>query len=126
MSERLDLKRVVMKLNGPVEPIGETNADERRLENLEALIELTKDLIDELVDVTQYTRRHEASMKEIGTTATKGLREILLTLQDCEQVTEFRLGKAPSKAAETREEFVEPTKKSRNQRSLDGEIPPLW
>lgn len=47
----MDIYDVVMKLIGPVEPIGETRTDEKRLENLKQLTSLTTRLVLLIDDV---------------------------------------------------------------------------
>ena len=60
---------VVRKLIGKVEPVGETNEDERRLKNLKEMITLMDALMFDLNDVSAYRNRVEYSMKEAGKTA---------------------------------------------------------
>lgn len=123
MSERIDLKRVVMKLNGPVEPAGETNADAHRLENLQALIELTDELVDELRDVARHIERYEHSMKLAGTTAANALYELALKIADCNAVHTYERIRRASQQTPKKPDAGDG--KSLNHRSLDGEIPSL-
>lgn len=58
---------VVMKLVGPVRPVGEHGTDMQRLENLRALTELVDNLVTEIDDIaTDHADSHEASRKECG------------------------------------------------------------
>lgn len=47
----MELYDVVTKLIGPVRPVGETHEDERRLENLKALTELTDQLLTDIDEI---------------------------------------------------------------------------
>lgn len=58
---------IVNRLIGKIEPIGETNVDNIRLENIKNMIELMKDLHIQIDNIAYYNKdRHEHSMKEIG------------------------------------------------------------
>lgn len=60
----MELNDVVMKLIGPVNPVGETRTDEERFENLKRLIALVDELTDEIEGVATSNRRsHEYSRK---------------------------------------------------------------
>lgn len=72
----MELIDVVRKLIGPVEPVGETRADDERYENLKALTALVDNLICEVRYVTENKSRHEFSMKRAGEHASKFLRSI--------------------------------------------------
>lgn len=62
----MELHEIVMKLVGPVRPIGEHNADKERLENMKKLTELTDRLLFEIDAASPSADRAEASMKAIG------------------------------------------------------------
>ncbi len=56
---------IVQRLIGKIRPIGETNEDEKRFENLKAMCELTEILISEIDEVGyDFKNRVEYSMKE--------------------------------------------------------------
>ena len=63
----MEIKDVVLKLIGPVNPIGESNTDDRRFENLKALCELTDHLVS-IIDEVSYRNkdRAEYSMSRAG------------------------------------------------------------
>ena len=63
---KINLYSVVTKLVGPIDPVGETNADSVRLDNIKRLTELVGKLIDDLKFVERNADRHEASRKAIG------------------------------------------------------------
>jgi hypothetical protein len=63
----MELKDIVMKLVGPVSPIGETNEDNQRYENLKVLCDLTDDLIAAIDKVAYQNKdRAEYSMMRAG------------------------------------------------------------
>jgi hypothetical protein len=58
---------VVVKLVGPIDPVGETNADGRRFENLVAMCELADALLTDIDSVATYNKdRVEHSMRKAG------------------------------------------------------------
>ena len=73
------LHDIVMKLIGPVDPIGETNADQNRLANLKALCELVDRLVYTIDAVVPNKTRPEASMKQAGEYADKFLIDLGIT-----------------------------------------------
>ena len=74
----MELHEIVMKLVGPVMPVGETREDERRLENMKALTELVDRLLFEVDAVSQNADRVEASMKAVGVHA----RDFMTAVKD--------------------------------------------
>lgn len=71
----MELLEIVNKLIGKIEPIGESNTDADRLSNLGDQIQLTDDLIYQIVQVSENKTRHEHSMKKAGESAHKWLEE---------------------------------------------------
>lgn len=63
----MEIKDVVLRLIGPVDPVGETNADNARFENLKALCELTEELVC-IIDEVSYKNKdsYEYSVKRAG------------------------------------------------------------
>ena len=57
---------IVMKLIGPVRPVGETHTDNKRAENLANLIDLIDKLLNDIHDIERYKRDHRASIKNAG------------------------------------------------------------
>jgi hypothetical protein len=62
---KMEMVDIVLKLIGPVKPIGETNTDEARFLNLENLCVLVENLICEIDSVAcgnensfEYSRKH--------------------------------------------------------------------
>ena len=74
--EKMSVYEVVKKLTGPISPVGETNEDERRLKNLTQLLDLTRSLLSDISDVSEYKDRVEYSMKIIGKEAHSFLKLI--------------------------------------------------
>ena len=64
---------VVMKLIGPVNAVGDHNADQDRLASLKKLTELVDGLLLEIRYAARTADHHAASMNEIGTCAKKYL-----------------------------------------------------
>lgn len=63
----MELLDIVLKLTGPIDPIGETHADNARFENLKQLLQLMKELHAK-VDAIANTNcdRGEFSMRRAG------------------------------------------------------------
>jgi hypothetical protein len=72
----MEIYDVVMKLVGPVDPVGETNEDARRLENLKELTGLADNLLYRISQVAPAARREEASMKALGMHAKNFLLQV--------------------------------------------------
>ncbi len=72
----MDLYEVVKKLIGEVNPIGETNEDEKRYENLKVMTGLVDKLLTDINDVVSYKDRQEWSLKKAGTFANLFLDKI--------------------------------------------------
>ena len=67
---------VVKELVGEIEPVGETNADNRYFENLETLTGLVEALLTDIYAVVRYEERTEYSMNRAGKFAHNFLVEI--------------------------------------------------
>ena len=70
-----EISDIVMKLIGEVEPVGETNADNRRYDNLLLLLNTVDILLDEIQFVMPYSEYVEYSMKRAGKEAVKWGKE---------------------------------------------------
>jgi len=74
---QMELHEIVLKLVGPVTPIGETTADDRRYENLKVLADLTSKLIIEISQISyRYKNSHEFSVKRAADYSAEFLTEI--------------------------------------------------
>lgn len=63
----MDLFRIVMKLIGPVNPVGDTNTDSDRLENLKELLELTDNLLTVIDRLAMQNKdSKECSVRKVG------------------------------------------------------------
>ena len=72
----MDLHEIVKKLVGKINPVGETNADNERFENLKVLCALVDNLIMDIDDMSfQNKDAHEFSVKRASEYAEKFLRE---------------------------------------------------
>ena len=71
-----DIQEVVMRLIGPIRPVGETNADNERLANIKVLTNLVDRLLFEIISVAHNADRQEASMKKIGAHARDFLKDV--------------------------------------------------
>ena len=71
-----DCYEVVKKLIGSVEPVGATNTDKVRFENLSKHIDLTDALLDDLFKVANNFNRPEYSMSRAGKEAQKYLKTL--------------------------------------------------
>ena len=69
-------KEIVNRLIGPIQPVGDSNVDRKRLENLKAQIDLVHDLLEEIIEVRKNKSRHESSMKHMGKTADEFIKVI--------------------------------------------------
>lgn len=76
MTRRMELHEVVMKLTGPIYPVGETNADDRRFDNLKEMTGLVDHLLYEILNVAAQANRPEASIARAGRFADGYLKEI--------------------------------------------------
>lgn len=58
--------QIVMKLIGPITPVGETHTDNERFENLKDLCELVSELNLKIKEVAEERTRQEYSIKRAG------------------------------------------------------------
>lgn len=68
-------KDIVLKLIGPISPVGESGADEERLENLKKLCDLVDGLMFEIDHVASHKDRYEYSVKKAGEYADNFLKK---------------------------------------------------
>lgn len=63
----MDMHEVVMKLIGPIDPVGESHADERSFENLKALTDLVDRLVGDIDRIASYCKSSgQFSVKRSG------------------------------------------------------------
>jgi hypothetical protein len=68
---------VVDKLVGPVEPVGCSQSDSERMENLETLINLSDHILIRINDCSKSKGSYESSVKQIGLKAEKHLSDLI-------------------------------------------------
>ncbi len=63
----MELKDIVMKLNGRVEPTGCDSMDQERMKNLKSLCKLTEDLLTIIINDVAYDNKEfqQQSIKEM-------------------------------------------------------------
>jgi len=72
----MDIHEIVKKLVGKIYPVGETNADNDRFENLKTMTELVDELLSDIYRVAQGNNRHEYSINRAGQFASSFLDEV--------------------------------------------------
>jgi len=81
--EEINIYEVVKKLVGEINPVGETNADNKRFENLKVMTELVDELLMDINDIGfRYRNNCQFSMKRASNFAKKFLAEEMLILKD--------------------------------------------
>lgn len=83
----MTLYDIVKKLAGPIDPVGETNADTKRLENLKATIDLVDRLVFDIAESAKSKDRQESSMEKIGRKAYEFLSLLKEGLEDATLTT---------------------------------------
>lgn len=74
----MNLLQIVHKLIGPIDPVGDSNIDRKRFENLKKFCELTDAMVMMIDDVSVGNKdRQESSMKEAGDYANNFLSDTL-------------------------------------------------
>jgi len=73
----MELKEIVQKLVGSIQPAGESHLDTQRLENLKIMCNLVEDLVYEINLVSKDKDRYESSMAVMGKYADKFLCGLL-------------------------------------------------
>ena len=73
----MEIKDVVLKLVGNVNPVGETNTDDKRFENLKTLCGVVDELIYEIQSVTRNKHAQEYSVKRAGEYAERWCKDSL-------------------------------------------------
>ena len=70
----MDIHEIVVKLIGPINPVGETNEDNRRLENLKEMINLMNQIHTDIDNVVYLNKDcHEFSKKKAAELADRSL-----------------------------------------------------
>ena len=72
----MDIYDIVTKLVGPINPVGESYEDDRRLKNLEEMITLVDKLVFDIDRVSVERERVEYSRKRAGVAAYRFLHDL--------------------------------------------------
>ena len=72
----MDYYEIIVKLIGPIEPVGETSTDNDRLENLIEMASIVNRLIGDIDKLIPYKNRTEYSIKQAGEYADNFLTSI--------------------------------------------------
>lgn len=76
--KKMTLHEVVQKMIGPIRPVGDSNIDRERFENLKQLTELVDKLVTDIDDVAYYFKdRQEHSLKQASDFASNFLKNDL-------------------------------------------------
>lgn len=73
---------VVCKIIGPIQPVGESNEDDRRFENLKVVTHLVDKLLFDINHVAVNKTRSEYSMKRAGELASRFMRDVWLAKEE--------------------------------------------
>lgn len=77
-----EITKIITALNGGINPVGETNADNDRYENLKNLETIIDCLLDDIQLLIPNKNSYEYSVKRAGNEAVKYLREIRERITD--------------------------------------------
>lgn len=72
----MEIYTIIKRIIGNIEPYGDTNIDEERTNNLNTHINISYNLIKDLVEVAKFRNRSEYSIKSMGNLAYNELLEI--------------------------------------------------
>ena len=72
----MSIEQIIEKLVGNINPVGETNTDEVRFENLITMCGVVQELIGKIEDVAKEKDRYEYSIKKAGNYAHDFLCEL--------------------------------------------------
>jgi hypothetical protein len=76
MSYQWTTVELVRKLIGPINPVGETNLDEKRQPRIQEMSKLAEDLLYQLMETARFRDRYETSMRHAGEDAWSCLKGI--------------------------------------------------
>lgn len=71
-----DIHDIVKKIVGKIYPVGETNEDSRRFENLQEMTKLVNHLLSDIDEVASLKDRQEYSIKKAGEHASKFITDV--------------------------------------------------
>ena len=73
----MSLYQIVLRLIGRIKPVGETNEDNGRFENLKAMTDLVEQLLSDIKSVSLGKDSGQYSVKRSGEYANKFLKDLL-------------------------------------------------
>ena len=76
------ISKIVKAIIGNIDPVGEGYEDDRRYENLKITRELVDSITDELIYISQFRNRPEASIKRAGNMAHCILQDLQEKIND--------------------------------------------
>ena len=71
-----ELKEIVTKIIGEIKPVGDSNIDGQRIENLKELLDFTDELITEIQAVARYKNDDRHSCMKAGRKAKEWLIDL--------------------------------------------------
>jgi hypothetical protein len=80
--EKMTIHEIVERLIGPIEPVGCSNTDAKRLDNLKRLTGLIDELLRDILFVSRSKISHEYSVRAAGEHASKSLKYIVEEYQE--------------------------------------------
>ena len=78
----MSIEEILKRLFGRIAPVGETNEDNRRYENIENYYEALNFIIKELKYVSKYKDRNEYSMQKIGKECLNILQQLKIDIDE--------------------------------------------
>lgn len=86
----MEMHEIVLRLTGKINPIGETNEDQRRFDNLQELVDCVRMLLSEIDDVALNVTDKRLSVYKAGNYAHAFLAEISAKHEDKRTDTEVK------------------------------------
>ena len=86
--DKLSVYEVVGKLTGAIEPVGSTETDEIRFENLKEMCELAEMLMEDIAHVARQTNAYQGSIVKAAKYADDSLKHLDEFLKSLEEVEE--------------------------------------
>ena len=78
----MNIEEIVIRLVGDIQPLGDHNIDQQRLQNLKTLNDLVEELLSRIISVAHEANRQEASIRNIGKCAKEFLLDITERLRE--------------------------------------------
>lgn len=78
----MNIEEIVTRLIGDIQPLGDHNIDQQRLQNLKTLTDLVEELLRRIILVAHEANRQEASIRDMGKHAEEFLLDITERLRE--------------------------------------------